>query len=183
MNSILPSNTLLVIKQWQVNSAFYFRGRPCSDDGPAVSAFAARKAARRPIGEVMCQNEAQTSLGSKTYIDPLEGSKPPRKKQKRESRRSPRPSQQIDGLVNVQGGSLQDGMKDIESGSDSNSSSDDELEAGAQSMPPIQRLSTFDLSRSKVLSETETEWTVRLHPNDVSIQPIPYCTLQDLRFT
>lgn len=134
---------------------------------PAVSAFAARKAARRPIGEVMCQNEAQTSLGSETYIDPLEESKPPRKRQKRESRGSPR--QQINGLVNVQGGSLQDAMKDIESGGDSNSSSDDELEASVQSMLPTQRLSALDLSRSKVLSETETEWTVRLHPNDVSI--------------
>ena len=133
---------------------------------PAVSAFAARKAARRPVVEVMCQNEAQTSLGSETYIDPLEGSKPPRKKQKRES---PQPSHQINGLVNVQGGSLQNGMKDIESGSDSNSSSDDELEAGVQSMPPTQRLSTFDLSRSTVLTGTETEWTVRHHPNDVSI--------------
>ncbi len=131
----------------------------------------------------MCQNEAQTSLGSETYIDPLEGSKPPRKKQKQQSTRSPRPSQQINGLVNVQGGSLQDGMKDIESGSGNIASSEDELEASVQSMPPTQRLSTFDLSRSKVLSETETEWTVRLHPNDVSIHPIPCYTLQDLRFT
>ncbi|KAM0798638.1 hypothetical protein BDR22DRAFT_858303 [Usnea florida] len=33
-------------------------------------------------------------------------------------------------------------------------------------MSPVQRLSTFDPLRSKVLSETETDWTVRLHPND-----------------
>lgn len=134
----------------------------------------------------MSQNEAHTSMGIETYYDPLERSKPLRKKQKRENRpqsRSPRTPQQIDGLANVQGGSLEDAVKDIESGSDSESSSDSEPETGAQSMAPVQRLSTFDPSKSRVLSETETEWTVRLHPNGVSIWSAPYCTLQDLRFT
>ena len=134
----------------------------------------------------MSQNETQTSLGIETYHDTLERSRPPRKKQKRENghqSRSPQPSQQIDGLVNVQGGSLKDSVKDIESGSDSESSSGSEPEAGAQSMPLVQRLSTFNPSKSRVLSETETEWTVRLHPNDVSIWPTPYCTLRDLKFT
>lgn len=128
----------------------------------------------------------QTSLVTEIYIDPLEGSKPPKKKQKRGNKprnRSPRQPQQTDGLVNVWDGSLEDGAKAIESDSESDSGSVNEPETLAQSMAPIQRLSIFDPSRSKVLSETETEWTVRLHPNDVRIWPVSYCTLQDLRCT
>ena len=153
---------------------------------PAVSAFAARKAARRPTGEVTAQYEAQTSLVTEIYNDPLEGFQPPRKKQKwgdKPKSRSLRLSQQIDGLVNVQGKILEDGVKGIESGSNSGSSFGSEPETGANSMAPTQRLSTFNPSRSKVMSETETEWTVRLHLNDVRIWPVFYCTLQDLRFT
>lgn len=143
----------------------------------AVSAFAARKAARRPIAEVTSQNQVQTSLVAETYEDPLERSRPPSKKQKRVNEpknRSPRPPQQLDGLVNVQGGSLQEGVNEIESGSDSSSKSTSEPETLGQSMATVQRLSTLDPIRSNILSETETEWTVRLHPNDVSIWPVHY---------
>lgn len=135
----------------------------------AVSAFAARKAVRRPTAEVTSRNEVQTSLGTETYDDPLEGSKPPRKKQKwgsEHKNRDPQSPQQIDGLADVRHGSLDDGMKDIENGEESDSSSISEPENLAQSMTPVQRLSTFDLSKSKVLMETDTEWTIRLHPND-----------------
>ncbi|CAF9942863.1 MAG: Polynucleotide 5'-hydroxyl-kinase grc3 [Alectoria fallacina] len=135
----------------------------------AVSAFAARKAARRPIADVTSQIEEQTSLVTETYNDPVEGSKPPRKKQKlgnEPKNKNPRPPQLRDGLVKVQGGSIEVGVKDIESGNGSDSSSVDEPEILVQPTVPVQRLSTFDPSRSSVLSETETEWTVRLNPND-----------------
>ena len=152
----------------------------------AVSAFAARKTVRRPIGQVSSQDHVQTSLVDEIYNDPLEKFKPLKKKQKRgnESRfQSARLPQQIDGLLNMQAGSLDDGDKDLESDSESYSASVDGSEALAQPMVPIQRLSTFDLSRSTVLSQTETEWTVRLHANDVRIHSTSYCMLQGLKFT
>lgn len=138
----------------------------------AVSAFAARKAARRPIGEVTTQDEAQTLFPSKTYHDSLNEFEPPRKKQKRRNEpkdSSPRSPQQKDDLVRVRDGPLDGGMEDIEEFAGSDSSYSSESEIAVQSMAPVQRLSTFNLSRSKVLSESETEWTVRLHENDVSI--------------
>ena len=140
----------------------------------AVSAFAARKAARRPIGDVTIQNEVQTSLVTGTQNDPLEDFEPPRKKQKRgdEPRnKSPSQPQQLDGSVNVPDGSIKHAARAMESHSESDSASGSE--PSAHSMAAAQRFSTLDLSKSKVLSETETEWTVRLHPNDVSIWPIP----------
>ena len=108
---------------------------------------------------------------SERYPDPLEGYKPQRKKQKRETRpkaRSPRSPQQLHDLINVGDGSLEDGAKDIKNISDSEVRSSSEPATAAQPIWHVQRLSTFDPSRSKVLNETETEWTVRLHPNDVS---------------
>ena len=117
------------------------------------------------------QDEAQTSLVTETCNDLEEVLRPIRKKQKRGNHTTKR-TQQADGLVNLQGGSLQDGVKDIESDCDNGSSSLSEPETGARSTTPVQRLSSFDPLRSKVLSETETEWTVRLHPNDVSIWPV-----------
>ena len=97
--------------------------------------------------------------------------RPVRKKQKRGLYTTKR-TQQADDFVNLQDGSLQDGAKDIESDCDKRSISLSGSETGVLSMSPVQRLSTFDPLRSKVLSETETDWTVRLHPNDVSIWPI-----------
>ena len=40
-----------------------------------------------------------------------------------------------------------------------------------QSTAPVQRLSTFLPTGSNILSETETEWTVKLHLKDVRIWP------------
>ena len=151
-----------------------------------VSAFAARKAVRRPIGHVSSQNQVQTSLVDEIYNDPLEKSKPIKKKQKRGNKsrtKSARQPQQIDGLLDAWTGSIDDGEKDLESDSESYLASDDGSEALAQPNAPLQGLSTFDLSRSTVLSETETEWTVRLHANDVRIHPISYCMLQGLKST
>ena len=116
--------------------------------------------------------EAQIPLVAERYNDPIGESKPPRKKQKRGNEpknRRPAQPQQIGGLVSVESRLLEDGAEDMESGNASDSTSVTEPETLAQSMAPVQRLSTFDPSRSKVLSETETEWTVRLHPHDVSI--------------
>lgn len=118
------------------------------------------------------QDEAQTSFVTSTYRDSLEESEPPKKKQKRKNEhkdRSPPPPQQTHVLDNVRNGSLDGGAEDIEDFGDSDSSSSSESQTEFQSMAPVQRLSTLDPSRSKVLSESETEWTVRLHPNDVSI--------------
>lgn len=143
-------------------------------DDPTVSAFAARKAARRPVGEVTSLDETQTSLVIDTQNDTLEKYKPPRKKQKRGSEPrngSPKQSQQIDGLVNERDRSIEHGARFLESESESDLTSGSV--PSAHLMAPVQRLSTFDPSRNKVLSETETEWTVRLHPNDVSIWSIP----------
>ena len=126
------------------------------------------------------QNEAQKSPVTETHDDPFEEFKPPRKKQKwgNDSRiRSPQQPQQTDGLVHVRDGPREDVAKAIESDSESESISDQGSEALAQSVASVQKLSTFDTSRSKVLSETETEWTIRLHPNDVSIWPMSYSTL------
>ena len=135
----------------------------------AVSAFAARKAARRPIGDVTDQNDVQESQATEIYHDPLEEYAPPKKKQKVDkkpkSKRERKP-QQTDGSDAVLDGSTEAGAKAINS--DTGSISDTELETVAQSTVPVRRLSSFDMSRSKVLSETETEWTVRLHPKDVS---------------
>ncbi len=39
----------------------------------------------------------------------------------------------------------------------------------AQLPSPVQRLSTFVPTKENVLSDTETEWTVRLQQNDVCI--------------
>lgn len=182
----LRCNKQIVVMKWQVSSGSWPRTALSLIVDPIVSAFAARKAVRRPTAEVTSRNEVQTSLGTETYDDPLEGSKPPRKKQKwgsEHKNRDPQSPQQIDGLADVRHGSLDDGMKDIENGEESDSSSISEPENLAQSMTPVQRLSTFDLSKSKVLMETDTEWTIRLHPNDVSIWPDSYYALQDLRFT
>ena len=118
-----------------------------------------------------------TSLVTETYDDPLEASDPPRKKQKRGNETktiTPPPPPQTDGLVKEHGGNFEDGLKDIESGNENDSSSVSELGTLARSMAPVQRFSTFNLSRSKVLSETDTEWTIRLHPYDVSMLPISY---------
>ena len=117
---------------------------------------------------------------TETHDDPFEESKPPRKKQKwgKDSGvRSPRQPQQTDGLVHVPDGPLEDSAKAIESDSESKSITNQGSEALAQSVASVQKLSTFDTSRSKVLSETKTEWTIRLHPNDVSIWPMSYSTL------
>ena len=144
--------------------------------GPAVSAFAARKATRRPFGEVTSQNEVQGSLVNEVYDDQWEESKPPRKKQKRDTgpkTKSPRQPQQASGVLEVRDGSIEDSTKAIESDSESDSNSDNEPDTLIQPVAPAQRLSTFDLSRSKVLGETETEWTVRLHSKDVSIWHVP----------
>ena len=141
---------------------------------PAVSAFAARKAARRPIGEVTSQNEEQKSLVTEIHKDSLEESKPPKKKQKRGNEprvKSSREPPQTDGLLDEPDGFAEDSARAIESDSESDSTSSDET--GARSMPSIQMLSTFDPSRSRILSETETDWTIRLHPHDVSIDSIP----------
>lgn len=118
------------------------------------------------------QDEVQTSFVTETYHDSLARSERPRKKQKRRNEpkdRSPRPPQQICDLVNLRDGSLDGGMEDIEDFVGSESSSSSGSETAVQSLAPVQRLSIFDPPRSKVLSESETEWTVRLHPNDVSI--------------
>ena len=120
------------------------------------------------------QNKVQTSLVTGTHNDPLEDFGPPKKKQKRGDEpgiKSPSQPQQLDGLVNVPDGSIKHAPRAIQSDSESGSASGSE--PSAQSMAAVQRLSTLDLSKSKVLSETETEWTVRLHPNDVSIWAIP----------
>ena len=106
--------------------------------------------------------------------DSIEESKPPKKKQKRDNEprvKSPREPPQGDGLVDEPDGFAEDSVR--ATSSDSEGSSTSGGETGARSMPPIQMLSTFDLSRSKILSETETEWTIRLHPNDVSIDCKP----------
>ncbi len=113
----------------------------------------------------------QTAQETETRNDPLEESKPPRKKQKRSNEyrnRSLRQPQQTDGSVDVSGGSIEDGAKVIEENSESESTFHSERETCPQSMTVVYKLSTFNLSRSKVLDETDTEWTVRLHPNDVS---------------
>ena len=148
----------------------YFRDRPALID-PSVSAFAARKAIRRPNGEIIGQNEVQMSPVTETCNESEEIPTPVRKKQKRGIHTTKR-TQQADGFVNLQDESLQDGAKHIESDCDSGSNSLSEPETGVRSMTPVQRLSTFDTLRSKVLSETETDWTVRLHPNDVSTWPV-----------
>ena len=142
---------------------------------PAVSAFAARKAARRPFGEVTSQNKEQTSLVTEIHKDSLEEPEPepPKRKRKRGKDtwvKSPREPQQTDGLFDEPDGFTEDSAKAIQSDSEGDSTSGSER--CARPMPPIQMLSTFDLSRSKILSETETEWTIRLHPNDVSIDPV-----------
>ena len=127
------------------------------------------------------QNEVQKSPVTETYNDPFEESKPPRKKQKRGNEprsRSLRQPQRKDGLINARDGSLEEIAKAIESNIESGSGSDSEPEVLAQLMVPVQRLSTFDTSKSKVLSETETEWTVRLHPNDVSKRTGPFPTIR-----
>lgn len=159
-----------MVNQWQVKLSLYLRNDLVLIDDPTVSAFAARKAARRPVGEVTSLDEMQTSLVIDTHNDTLEKYKPPRKKQKRgsESRNgSPKQSQQIDGLVDERDRSIEHGARFIESESESDLTSGSA--PSAHLVPPVQGLSTLDLLRSKVLCETETEWTVRLHPNDVSI--------------
>ena len=148
----------------------YFRDLPALID-LSVSAFAARKAIRRPIGEIISQNEAQTSPVTETCNEPEETPRPVRKKQKRGIHTTQR-TQQADGFVKLQDESLQDDAKDTESDCDSGSSSLSEPDTGVRSVTPVQRLSTFDPLRSKVLSETETDWTVKLHPDDVSIWPV-----------
>ena len=161
----------LIVNQWQVKLTSTQKNDPVLIVDSAVSAFAARKAARRPTREVTSQNGVQTSLVAEISNDPLEEPKPPRKKQKRsnESRdKSPRQPQQTDDLVDLRDRSIEDGTKAIANDSESDSFSDTEPDALARSTAPVRRLSTFDLSRSKLLSETETEWTVRLHFNDVS---------------
>ena len=113
------------------------------------------------------------------HKDSLEESKPPKKKQKRGNEprvKSPREPPQTDGLVDEPDGFTEDSAGAIQSDSEGDSTSGGET--GARSMPPIQMLSTFDLSRSKILSETETEWTIRLHPNDVSIDPIRHVSFR-----
>ncbi len=160
-----------MVKQWQVKLISARTNDFVLTTDPAVSAFAARKAARRSIGEVTSQNERQTARETETCNDPMEEFKPPRKKQKRSNEyrnRSLRQPQQTDGSVDVSGGSVKDGAKAIEDNSESESASYTERETLAQSIAVIYKLSTFDLSRSKVLDETDTKWTVRLHPNDVS---------------
>ena len=144
----------------------------------SVSAFAARKATRQPNGETTSQNEAQTLRVTETCDESEETPRPVTKKQKRGIHATKR-TQQADGFVSLQDRYLQDGAKDIESDCDNGSSSLSEPETGVRSITPIQRLSTFDSSRSKILNETETDWTVRLHPNDVSIWPggFVYCKL------
>ena len=130
------------------------------------------------------QNEEQKSLVTEIHKDSLEESKPPKKKQKRGNGpmvKSPRHPPQTDGLVDEPDGFPEDSARAIQSDSEGDSTSGSEI--GARSVPLIQMFSTFDLSRSKILSETETEWTIRLHPNDVSIDPIPPCIFQDLKFT
>ena len=107
----------------------------------------------------------ETSNGSEEIPRPL------RKKQKK-GIHTTQTTQQADGFAKLQDESIQDGAKDIETDCDIGSSSLSESETGVRSMTPAQRLSTFDPLRSKVLSETETDWTVRLHPNDVSIWPV-----------
>lgn len=131
----------------------------------AISAFAARKAIRRSNGEIISHNEAQTSSVTETCNESEEIPRPVRKKQKREIHTTQR-TQQADGIVKLRDEPLQDGAMDDESDCDSGSSSSSEPETGVRAMTPVQRLSTFDPLRSKVLSETETDWTVRLHPND-----------------
>ena len=121
-----------------------------------------------------------TSLSDETHDDPFEDFKPLKKKQKRgnENRNnSARQPLEIDGLLDVRAGSIDDGEKVLESDTESYSASDGQSEALAHSTAPVQRLSAFDLSRSAILSETETEWTVRLHTNDVRNWPPPtsYC--------
>ena len=148
----------------------YSRDLPAQID-LSVSAFAARKAIRRPNGEIISQNAAQTSPVTETCNESEEIPRPVRKKQRR-GIYTTKKTQQADGFVNLQDESLQDGAKDIESDCDSGSSSLSEPETGVRSVTPLQRLSTFDPLRSKALSETETDWTVRLHPNDVSIWPV-----------
>lgn len=152
-------------------------------DSSIVSAFAARKAARRSVGEVTSLDETQTSLVIDTHNDTLEKYKPPKKKQKRgcgPRDRSPKHSQQTDCLVDKQDESIEHGAMVIESENESYLTSGNA--PSLHLIPPVQRLSTFDMSRSKVLSETETEWTVRLHPNDVS-NVYSFYLLQDLKFT
>ena len=120
------------------------------------------------------QNEEQKSLVTEIRKNSLEEPSPPKKKQKRgnESRvKNPKHPPRPDGLVDEQDGFAEDSARAIESDSEGDSTSSGER--GARSMPPIQMLSTFDLSRSKILSQTETEWTIRLHPKDVSISPNP----------
>ena len=159
----------MVLKKWRVSD-------PILWDLPAliallVSAFAARRATRQTNGDIRSQNEAQTSRVTETCNESEETTRPVRKKQKRGIHTTKRP-QQADGFVNLQNGSLQDGAKDIESDCDDRSLSLSGPETGVLSTSPIQRLSTFNPTRSKVLSETENDWTVRLHPNDVSTWPI-----------
>ena len=115
---------------------------------------------------------------AETYNESEEIHRPVRKKQKR-GIHTRKETQQADCFVSLQDESLQDGAKSIESDCDDGSSSLSEPETGVRSITPVQRLSTFDPLRSKVLSETETDWTVRLHPNDVSIWPvgIVFCKL------
>ena len=115
------------------------------------------------------------SLANETYNDLLERPKTSRKRRKQanEVHDTSLPLAQLrDSSVNVHCGSLEDGVKHNGSVSDSNGSCDDEPEDRVQTKSPVRRLSTFDPSKSKVLSETETEWTIRLHPNDVSIWPV-----------
>ena len=155
----------------------YFRDLPALID-LSVSAFAARKAIRQPNGGTTSPKEAQTLQVTETCNESDEISRPVMKKQKRGIHTTKR-TQQADGFVSLQDRYLQDGAKDIESDCDNGSCSLSEPEAGVRSVTPVQRLSIFDPLRSKVLSETETDWTVRLHPNDVSIWPvgIGYCKL------
>ena len=118
----------------------------------------------------MSQNKADTSLVTEIQNDSLGEFKPPRKKQKRgneSSNRNLRQTSQSDGLVDVLDGPVEHGARAIEQESESDQTSGSEPDV--QLMAPVQRLSTFDPSKSKILSETETEWTVRLHPNDVSV--------------
>jgi len=38
---------------------------------------------------------------------------------------------------------------------------------------PARKLSTLSLTRSAIVSDTESAWTIRLHPNDVCSKPNP----------
>ena len=117
----------------------------------------------------------QTPLVTETYNDPLEELQPLKKKQKRDKEprnRRERKPQQMNGSVAVRGESNDDGVTAVQNDTERSSSPVSELESPVRPDIPAQRLSSFDLLRSRVLGEIDIEWTVRLHPNDVSIWPI-----------